>query len=1691
MTDHALARRYIAHDPEHRLIFCISCKEALLPSASTNHIQHHHKTWSSNTRAAIQAFIESIAADVINSRAYVVLPSKPIYALPHLQTVQALQCTVCPKVLADRDQAKGNIYRHQRTDHAEWLAGGPTVPRSQPVYAQRFFPSGGANPPGCQAASYFPVLLPDEAPPTESTLVPDTPPNGLKKKRSFADAELEPSEFLAALSRDAQNARNEIQAKLLIVPEIGMEALNAFVSESGWDAVYANKRTDQIVPLWEAPAHPVSEVRLVRLESAVHAMAQKLNANIGHLAIIERREVLREDSRAPIPVDPIHPYNDPKVKHAMCIRHLFRYLARTQDLDEQSPLPVWPAYQLEEKQQQAWRRICALLREPTHKGDEVRAFTPVPFQDLTRLERACHKMLMALFMDRTSQPGVRYVLTDMLGALCLKGAGGWIDVGNASTMLSEMKKWGRFALLHYHVEYSSHLHREAADAAVSGARDTTDADPGEVAFAELRHLVQRYFSTNMASPMYTIIYLAQLANRCARSSRLQEEGCVVWNNGDLTIGPHHINVVQFRNMVWGVYQQTRAKLLEALFYDGSDSGQPPPIPWEDLRDAPGHSQLGHCTFSPQNEHLQHGQGFLERRVAALYGDPVSRARWRRVLPLDVESCGRYNQVVRELELLLLLLVHLVYGQPARATELTSIRYANSTENGLRNVFLIQGLVAIVSSYHKGYSASHQAKVVFRFLPREVGSLLVWYLWLVLPYYHTVQATMQRYDEEAQTDKERAQSFLLWPRDDGTWDKRSSTLTNLLRTSTRQHLDGTCFGIRAHRHAVIAIGRRVIGEGGFMDIVDERDLDARREDVDNDALEEQAGHSAFIGRTVYAKLLETLFSAQSRLQERQYNISTRWHRFLQFELVDQQLPGHRVGMAASRDALAWMNQDPVASQVTEQRAQWVAQHAGVDLMPLLRHATDNPMAVFRRSQEQALRAVFQDHSIVAYVAGTGQGKSLLFLLPAWYHHYGLTIVVVPLIALREDLMRRARQWRLPCAAWDPVHPREDVSLLFAMPEHLHHDAFRSFVRRTFALGRLRRIVLDECHTVLSARDGFRVPAMERLREVVRFQVPLTLLSATIPPSEESTIWRDLGLGKEKPLLVRESTNRPHVRYEVDNTSVFVGAEDVARYIDGQRRAHPQQKMLVFLNHKDLLDDTAARLGCGRYHRGLDADVRAAQLAHFANDPDAVLLATDAASHGLDLPDLDVVLVLGTPKTLRDLAQQAGRAGRANQRTVVRVWYGAGLPAFSSESGPARRWVHLFLGQKRPQCRRAVLEAYLDGRVQLDGSPERTHCTDEEFACDVCDPGLADAPLSTASPATASPVMATPCVRPTSRAVLADPALLDEALFDDDDALFEDLAQEPVGAYSRSSGAVYGTPTPAAPRRGPGPSRTHPSPHPLASPAPSPRLGAHRAALPLKSPLGATSCSPSPRFRLASATDSPQRTPQSRQRTPQPPQTAPPPTRPKRSHPPPRTYSSPMAATAFVADRARHLLQLRDIPPPPPGDTATKTMEDVRQLLRFWSSHCIVCYLADPSDFHHARSGCRATASHLQTSLIKKRLDFRNNQSGNVCWACWLPGGACDNFEWGPNGWTWKKYNSQCPNKHILPDVFASLWAEPSGVTRLLLEEHMQAQKGPSSLSDVQFGPWQSSFVNLGDGTRVVRAIAELLWITEQKWLGAPE
>lgn len=182
---------------------------------------------------------------------------------------------------------------------------------------------------------------------------------------------------------------------------------------------------------------------------------------------------------------------------------------------------------------------------------------------------------------------------------------------------------------------------------------------------------------------------------------------------------------------------------------------------------------------------------------------------------------------------MLLLIHITSSQPARGTELISLQYSNNMYGHHRGIFIDEGLIGTVTSYYKGYNVTGSTKIIHRFLPREVSELLVYYLWLVLPFWQQLDVLYNKRTEPPST--------FLWPlaTGRGSWD-----VNRLSRVISREATEclKTRLNIMVYRHIAIAISRQHLTSGGFK----------RDYGIDKKLADEQATHGSWIAGTVYAR-----------------------------------------------------------------------------------------------------------------------------------------------------------------------------------------------------------------------------------------------------------------------------------------------------------------------------------------------------------------------------------------------------------------------------------------------------------------------------------------------------------------------------------------------------------------------------------------------------------------------------------------------------------------------------------------------------------------------------------------------------------------------------------------------------------------------------------------------------------------------
>ena len=139
-----------------------------------------------------------------------------------------------------------------------------------------------------------------------------------------------------------------------------------------------------------------------------------------------------------------------------------------------------------------------------------------------------------------------------------------------------------------------------------------------------------------------------------------------------------------------------------------------------------------------------------------------------------------------------------------------------------------------------------------------------------------------------------------------------------------------------------------------------------------------------------------------------------------------------------------------------------------LLDPLREFLGDPQAVFRiQEQEDLIRAILTKVPYIIGILPTSSGKSLTYLLTSSLRMSNKTIVVVPLVGLKLDLLRRAKEFNIPCSIFEDN--QEITTLTLVSIESILSSSFISLVTKLINNKEVDRFIFDECHLIVTAKD----------------------------------------------------------------------------------------------------------------------------------------------------------------------------------------------------------------------------------------------------------------------------------------------------------------------------------------------------------------------------------------------------------------------------------------------------------------------------------------------------------------------------------------------------------------------------------------------------------------------------------------------
>ncbi|WP_310498175.1 DEAD/DEAH box helicase [Sandarakinorhabdus sp.] len=311
------------------------------------------------------------------------------------------------------------------------------------------------------------------------------------------------------------------------------------------------------------------------------------------------------------------------------------------------------------------------------------------------------------------------------------------------------------------------------------------------------------------------------------------------------------------------------------------------------------------------------------------------------------------------------------------------------------------------------------------------------------------------------------------------------------------------------------------------------------------------------------------------------------------------------------------------------------------------------------QRQAIPSVLMGRDIIG-IAQTGTGKTASFVLPMIdILAEGRSRALMPRSLILEPTRELAQQVAENFDKYGKYHKlnmalliggvsmgdqlaalEKGVDVLIATPGRL----MDLFGRGKIMLNQCGLLVIDEADRMLDM--GF-IPDIEEICSKLPKVRQTLLFSATMPPPIKKLSDRFMSDPRTIEVARPASANLLITQYVVE-TSGRAKRETLRTLLD----AEDVKTAIIFCNRKrDVRDLTEvlkrARLSVGQIHGDMEQSDRIRELDRFKNGDITILVASDVAARGLDIPGVSHVINYDVPYNADDYVHRIGRTGRAGR------------------------------------------------------------------------------------------------------------------------------------------------------------------------------------------------------------------------------------------------------------------------------------------------------------------------------------------------------------------------------------------------------------------------------------------------------------
>jgi superfamily II DNA/RNA helicase len=315
------------------------------------------------------------------------------------------------------------------------------------------------------------------------------------------------------------------------------------------------------------------------------------------------------------------------------------------------------------------------------------------------------------------------------------------------------------------------------------------------------------------------------------------------------------------------------------------------------------------------------------------------------------------------------------------------------------------------------------------------------------------------------------------------------------------------------------------------------------------------------------------------------------------------------------------------------------------------------------QAEAIPHALQRRDVLG-LAQTGSGKTAAFVLPMLTllekgrarARMPRTLILEPTrelaMQVQEAFDSLGRKHQLSVAtliggvAFEPQALKIDrgADVVIATPGRL----LDHFERGKLLLNGIELLVIDEADRMLDM--GF-IPDIERICKLLPFTRQTLFFSATMPAEIQRLTAQFLHNPVQVETAAVSSTVSTIQQFVVKSPSDPKGKRDALRAV--MRSQTEIKNAIVFANRKTtvaLLEKSLQRHGfnAGALHGDMDQSARMKMLAAFRAQEVTILIASDVAARGLDIPEVSHIFNFDVPIHAEDYVHRIGRTGRAGRQ-----------------------------------------------------------------------------------------------------------------------------------------------------------------------------------------------------------------------------------------------------------------------------------------------------------------------------------------------------------------------------------------------------------------------------------------------------------